>query len=60
MVIETGPDMVLVGQAANGSEAIVEFRRHRPGVTLMDLRLPGDVPFIFTGGMAASGPRCRR
>jgi FixJ family two-component response regulator len=50
MVIETGPDMVLVGQAANGSEAIVEFRRHLPGVTLMDLRPPGDVPFIFTGG----------
>src|SRR5262249_18006487 len=39
--IETVPDMVLVGQAANGVEAIAEFRRHRPDVTLMDLRLPG-------------------
>jgi DNA-binding NarL/FixJ family response regulator len=40
-VIATVPDMVLVGQAANGIEAIAEFRRHRPDVTLMDLRLPG-------------------
>ena len=40
-VIGTEPDMVLVGQAANGVEAIAEFRRHRPDVTLMDLRLPG-------------------
>jgi DNA-binding NarL/FixJ family response regulator len=40
-IIETEPDMVLIGQAANGVEAIVEFRRHRPDITLMDLRLPG-------------------
>jgi DNA-binding NarL/FixJ family response regulator len=41
IVIEAEPDMVLVAQAANGVEAIAEFRRHRPDVTLMDLRLPG-------------------
>jgi DNA-binding NarL/FixJ family response regulator len=40
-IIETEPDMVLVSQAANGVEAIAEFRRHRPDITLMDLRLPG-------------------
>jgi len=40
-VIEAEPDMVLVSQAANGPQAIAEFRRHRPDVTLMDLRLPG-------------------
>ena len=40
-VIEAEPDMLLVAQAANGVEAIAEFRRHRPDVTLMDLRLPG-------------------
>ena len=31
----------LVAQATNGVEAIAEFRRHRPDITLMDLRLPG-------------------
>jgi len=40
-IIETEPDMVLVGFAASGVEAITEFRRHRPDITLMDLRLPG-------------------
>src|SRR6185369_7769681 len=40
-IIETEPDMVLVGQASNGVEAIAEFRRQRPDITLMDLRLPG-------------------
>jgi DNA-binding NarL/FixJ family response regulator len=40
-IIETEPDMVLVGQASNGADAIAEFRRHRPDITLMDLRLPG-------------------
>jgi len=40
-IIETEPDMTLVAQAANGVEAIAEYRRHRPDITLMDLRLPG-------------------
>jgi DNA-binding NarL/FixJ family response regulator len=33
-------DMELVGEAANGEEAIAEFRRLRPDVTLMDLQMP--------------------
>lgn len=40
-ILETEPDMVLVGQAANSAEAMTEFRHHRPDITLMDLRLPG-------------------
>jgi DNA-binding NarL/FixJ family response regulator len=33
-------DMELVGEASNGEEAIEQFRRLRPDVTLMDLQLP--------------------
>jgi DNA-binding NarL/FixJ family response regulator len=33
--------MLLVAQAGNAVEALTEFRRHRPDITLMDLRLPG-------------------
>lgn len=33
-------DMELVGQASTGEEAIAEFRRLRPDVTLMDLQMP--------------------
>ena len=40
-IIGTESDMVLVGQAATAAEAIAEFRRLRPDITLMDLRLPG-------------------
>jgi DNA-binding NarL/FixJ family response regulator len=39
-VLESQPDMSLVGQACNGREAIECFRRLRPDVTLMDLRMP--------------------
>jgi DNA-binding NarL/FixJ family response regulator len=40
-IIGSEADMLLVGQAANAAEAVTEFRRHRPDITLMDLRLPG-------------------
>lgn len=40
-IIGSQPDMLLVAQASNAAEAIAEFRRHRPDITLMDLRLPG-------------------
>ena len=33
-------DMRLVAEAANGREAIQQFREHRPDVTLMDLQMP--------------------
>jgi len=32
--------LTVVGEAADGLEAIKEFRKHQPDVTLMDLRLP--------------------
>ena len=40
-IIASQPDMLLVAQASNGAEALEEFRRYRPDITLMDLRLPG-------------------
>ena len=33
-------DMSLVAEAATGSEAIQQFRAHRPDITLMDLQMP--------------------
>src|SRR5437016_1591444 len=40
-IIGSQADMRLVAQASDSTEAIAEFRRHRPDITLMDLRLPG-------------------
>jgi DNA-binding NarL/FixJ family response regulator len=39
-IINSQPDMMLVSQAATGSEAIQRYREAQPDVTLMDLRLP--------------------
>lgn len=33
-------DMTLVAEAANGREAIQQFRTHHPDITLMDLQMP--------------------
>lgn len=39
-VIHGEKDMVIVGEASNGREAIEMFRSKRPDVTLMDLQMP--------------------
>src|SRR5262245_28177162 len=39
-VIAGETNMTLVAEASNGCEAIVQFRNHRPDVTLMDLQMP--------------------
>jgi two-component system NarL family response regulator len=40
-MVDSQPDMTAVAEAASGEEAVELFRRHRPAVTLMDLRMPG-------------------
>jgi DNA-binding NarL/FixJ family response regulator len=39
-LIADQPDMKLVAEASNGREAILQFRTHRPDVTLMDVQMP--------------------
>jgi DNA-binding NarL/FixJ family response regulator len=39
-ILGSQPDMVLIGQAGDAAEAIAEYRRGQPDITLMDLRLP--------------------
>jgi len=40
MIINSQPDMILVGQASTAHDALEQFRKVQPDVTLMDLRLP--------------------
>jgi DNA-binding NarL/FixJ family response regulator len=40
MILEAEEDMEVVGEAANGQEAVSEARRLRPDVVLMDVRMP--------------------
>lgn len=35
------PDMQVVAEAATGEDALQAYRKHRPNLVLMDLRLPG-------------------
>jgi DNA-binding NarL/FixJ family response regulator len=39
-LIGTEADLTIVGEASSGREAIEEFRKHRPDITLMDLQMP--------------------
>lgn len=39
-LLEQEPDMMVVGQAKDGLEAVTGFREHQPDVALMDLRMP--------------------
>jgi DNA-binding NarL/FixJ family response regulator len=39
-LLATQTDMNLIAEAANGRDAIQQFHRHRPDITLMDLQMP--------------------
>jgi len=40
-IVNMQPDMTVVAEAANGHQAVELYRKHRPDVTLLDLRMPG-------------------
>jgi DNA-binding NarL/FixJ family response regulator len=52
-------DITLAGQASNGREAIEAFRRLRPDVTLMDLRMPDMSGIEAITAIRAESPNAR-
>jgi two-component system, NarL family, response regulator len=40
-IVNARSDMMVVAQTGTGEEAVALFSKHKPDVTLMDLRLPG-------------------
>jgi len=58
-MIRSQADMLLVAEAANGSEALQRFREHQPDVTLMDIRLPDRSGIDTTVAIRSEFPEAR-
>lgn len=58
-LLASQPDMQLVGEAANGREAVLQFRSHQPDVTLMDLQMPEMNGLEATIAIRAEFPEAR-
>lgn len=41
MILSSSEDLEVVGEAADGTEAVAATQAHRPDVVLMDIRMPG-------------------
>jgi DNA-binding NarL/FixJ family response regulator len=59
VVVANQADMQLVGRASNGRHAVEEYRRLKPDVTLMDLRLPDMSGIAAVAAIRAEFPEAR-
>ncbi|WP_432854763.1 response regulator [Amycolatopsis sp. CA-161197] len=57
VLLETRPDLVVVGEAGDGETALALVRALRPDVVLMDIRMPGLDGLAATARIAAD-PAC--
>lgn len=55
MIIEAQPDLVVVGEAADGEEGVETVREAKPDVVLMDIRMPGMDGIEATRRLVAGG-----
>ena len=59
MIVESQPDLRLVGEADDGAAAVTLARLHRPDVMLMDIRMPGLDGIRATSAVLAVSPGTR-
>jgi DNA-binding NarL/FixJ family response regulator len=58
-LIATQPDMKLIAEASDGQEAVEQFRKHQPDVTLMDLQMPNMNGIDAIGSIRGEFPQAR-
>lgn len=58
-LINNQPGMILVAQASTAQDGIAQFRKHKPDVTLMDLRLPDNSGIEAMIAIRAEFPEAR-
>jgi DNA-binding NarL/FixJ family response regulator len=58
-LIGTQSDMQLVAEASDGREAVEQFRKHQPDVTLMDLQMPRMCGIDAINAIRAEFPEAR-
>jgi DNA-binding NarL/FixJ family response regulator len=54
-ILESEPDLVVVGEAVDGADAVRVSRRERPDLVLMDVRMPGMDGITATAELAGPG-----
>lgn len=59
MMLDAETDLSVVGEAANGNQALAAARTHDPDVLLMDVRMPDLDGIEATRRLVASGARAR-
>jgi DNA-binding NarL/FixJ family response regulator len=58
-LVNAEPDMEVVAEASTGTEAIDQFIKHHPDVTLMDLQMPGMSGIESIAGIRKEFPNAR-
>lgn len=58
-LVGTQSDMELIAEASDGREAIEQFRKHHPDVTLMDLQMPNLCGIDAINAIRAEFPEAR-
>jgi len=58
-VVDSEPDMVVVGEAADGNQAVEMFQRLNPNLVLMDLRMPVKDGIAATREIRSKQPNAR-
>ena len=58
-LVNTEPDLEVVGEAADGKQAVEGFEKHKPDLVLMDLRMPVKDGIRATAEIRAKHPNAR-